>query len=431
MSEYELKDKGIKTDTETTSAISTISYEVENGLYNGLTNPQIKQQIEKLQYSGKFPSNLEYIDSFYDKNTSLSGVAFKDTTTGRVTIGFAGTNLDNGFIEKVKDLGADGSIAFNGPTDTADYFTQGHTFIQKMKNGYPVETITGHSKAGRDVVVLGVSNNIPNIVTYNPAPLTQEFLQTLTSFLNPLKLGERSFAQANMRQLLLNYKGSIVHLVSSKDWLTGVSDFGKAFYIGDRETFDNGKDHGVTGFLTKSEQALIRLALEKHTQIGGIGGAEMGMALTKQSLMELSLLRQQFMATGSGSLSSSQEIYLDASEARALTQGMKQTVQNKITEIKTMSQKAITDANQLWRETVTDAQDFGTKLSYSTQLEALEQGNVTENSMRIKPVAEYESDIHILQGIEENYNQLLVQIDKTITEQVAMDQELAQQLRGV
>lgn len=59
MSEYELKDKGIRADTESTSAISTISYEVENGLFNGLTNAQIKKQIEKLQASGKFPSNLE------------------------------------------------------------------------------------------------------------------------------------------------------------------------------------------------------------------------------------------------------------------------------------------------------------------------------------------------------------------------------------
>lgn len=430
MSEYELKDKGVKADTEMTSAISTISYEVENGLYNGLTKDQIKKQIKKLQNSGKFPSNLEYIDSFYDKNTSLSGVAFKDTTTGRVTIGFAGTNLDNGFIEKVKDFGADGSIIFNGATDTADYFTQGNTFIQNIKAGYPVETITGHSKAGRDAVVLGVSNNIQNIVTYNPAPVTHDLLQVLTSFLNPLKMGERSFAQADMKQLFLNYRGSIVHLVSNKDWLTGISDFGKAYYVGNRYTINNDKGHEITGFLTKGEQVFVRLALAELTQIGGVVGPQMAQALTKQSLRELSLLKQQFLKGGGGALSSAQEIYLDAAQALTLTQGMKQTVQSKIKELKDMYQKAIEHARELWKETFSEAQDNGSKLTYYEQLEALERGSATEEIICTKPIAKYESAISRLTSIEAKYDTLIAQIDRAIKNQVATDQELAQQLRG-
>lgn len=430
MSEYELKAKGIKANTEATSAISTISYEVENGLYNGLSNDKIKSQLKKLQYSGKFPSNLEYIDSFYDKNTSLSGVAFKDTTTGRVTIGFAGTNLDDGFIEKVKDLGADGSIAFNGPTDTSNYFKQGHNFIQKIKNDYPVETITGHSKAGRDAIILGVSNNIQNIVTYNPAPVTHDVLQALTSFLNPLKMGERSFAQADMKQQFLNYRGSIVHLVSNKDWLTGISDFGKAYYVGDRYTINNDKSHEITGFLTKEEQSFIRLALAEHTQIGGVVDAEMAQALTKQNLKELSLLKQQFLKGDGGALSSAQEIYLDAAQALTLTQGMKQTVQSKIKELKDMYQKAIETAKELWKETLSEAQDNGSKLTYYEQLEALERGSATEEIICIKPIAEYESDISKLTSIEAKYDTLTAQIDTAIKNQVATDQELAQQLRG-
>ncbi len=31
---------------------------------------------------------------------------------------------------------------------------------------------TGHSLGGRDAVVLGMSNGIPNIVVYNPAPIS-------------------------------------------------------------------------------------------------------------------------------------------------------------------------------------------------------------------------------------------------------------------
>ncbi len=430
MSEYELKDKGIQSDTETTSAISTISYEIENGLYNGLNNFQIKQQIEKLKNRGGFPSKLEYIDSFYDKNTSLSGVAFKDITTGRVTIGLAGTNLDNGFKEIVKDFGADASIIFNGPTDKADYFTQGNAFIQKIKADYPVETITGHSKGGRDAVVLGVPNNIQNIVTYNPAPITHDLLQASTSFLIPFKMGERSFAQVDMKQQFLDYKGSIVHLVSNKDWLTSVADVGKAYYVGDRYTINNEKSHEITGFLTKKEQAFIQLALEEHTQIGGVVDPELAQALTKQNLKELSLLKQQFLKVGGGVLSSAQKIYLDAAEALMLTQGMKQTVQTKIKELKDMYQKAIENAKELWKQTLFEAQDNGSKLTYYEQLESLERGNATEENICNKPIAEYESNISKLTSIEAKYDNLIAQIDTAIKNQVATDQELAQQLRG-
>lgn len=81
MSNYKIKDKGIRFSTEATSAISTISYEVENGLFNGLNKEQIARQLRVFQNKGKFPKTLQLVDAFYDKKTSLSGVAFKDTTT--------------------------------------------------------------------------------------------------------------------------------------------------------------------------------------------------------------------------------------------------------------------------------------------------------------------------------------------------------------
>ncbi|EPE2274622.1 hypothetical protein ACSG6T_002466 [Enterococcus faecalis] len=117
MSEYTIQDKGLQRDTETTSAVATISYEIENAKYNGLKDSQIKAQLKKLQNKDKFPSNLEYVDSFYDSKTSLSGAAFKDVSTGFVTVGIAGTNLDNGFRESANDLKADADIAFKGPSN--------------------------------------------------------------------------------------------------------------------------------------------------------------------------------------------------------------------------------------------------------------------------------------------------------------------------
>lgn len=93
MTSYEIKDKGMQSNTEETSAVSAISYEVENALVNKDDKWDINQQIVDLQDTNKFPSNLEFVDAFYDSNTSTNGVAFLDHNTGQVVVGFAGTNF--------------------------------------------------------------------------------------------------------------------------------------------------------------------------------------------------------------------------------------------------------------------------------------------------------------------------------------------------
>lgn len=130
MADYEIKDKGLQNDTETTSAVATISYEIENAKYHGLSDDKLKSQIEKLQESDKFPSNLEYVDSFYDPKTSLSGAAFKDVNTGFVTVGIAGTNLDNGFRESANDLKADADIALKDPQQPIPILIKGMNLLR-------------------------------------------------------------------------------------------------------------------------------------------------------------------------------------------------------------------------------------------------------------------------------------------------------------
>lgn len=430
MSEYKLKDTGIQSDTEHTSAISTISYEIENGLFHGLSSEQITKQLEKLQQDGKFPYNLQIVDAFYDPKTSLSGVAFKDKTTGRVTIGMAGTNLDNGVRETLADLGADASIAFNGPTTSSTYFVQGNQFIENIKMRYPVEAITGHSKGGRDVVVLGVANNIPTIVTYNPAPVTHDFLHTITTLFiaSPLKMWGRSSDSFDMKKQFADYRGTIVHLASSKDMLTRVSDFGRAFYVGGRHTLNNGEGHAITGFLGKNEQGMIKDILAEQTQLGQIVGEEMAEAVTHQRLNELFSLKQTFMQNSGGKLSSSQEIYLDAAEAEILTEGMKYAIQEDLRDFKKMYEQEIQDAEDLWKETLEGARILGSNLSEHERLDSLARGGATVSTILEKPKSKAEESLHTLTDIEKSYDELLAEIREAIDTQVEADQDLARQL---
>ncbi|MFB1049458.1 hypothetical protein [Paraliobacillus sp. JSM ZJ581] len=52
MSDYEVKDKGIQSNTEETSAVSAISYEIENALVNDVSVPKVKTQIKNFQNEG-------------------------------------------------------------------------------------------------------------------------------------------------------------------------------------------------------------------------------------------------------------------------------------------------------------------------------------------------------------------------------------------
>ncbi|EUJ27522.1 hypothetical protein [Listeria grayi] len=66
MNDYKLKDKGIQSNTEATSTISAISYEVENALCQGLSMNKINEQLQEFQDKGKFPKNLQLVDAFYE-----------------------------------------------------------------------------------------------------------------------------------------------------------------------------------------------------------------------------------------------------------------------------------------------------------------------------------------------------------------------------
>ena len=59
----------LTSESEETSVISKISYEVENANNNGLPKNRIMAQTEKLKDDNKFPSNLAYVDSYINLNT--------------------------------------------------------------------------------------------------------------------------------------------------------------------------------------------------------------------------------------------------------------------------------------------------------------------------------------------------------------------------
>lgn len=157
------------------------------------------------------------------------------------------------------------------------------------------------------------------------------------------------------------------------------------------------------------------------------GSLQLAKYATAQQLAAINIMRTSFTKSGGG-LSSSEEIFLDAAEALAITQGMKQTIQGEIRALKDVFDKEIENAEELWRDTLSDARDIGSNLYESEILAALAWGGATEPKIVIDTVQDCEKSLVKATKIEQEYDKLLERINEAIKSQLKTDQELAKQI---
>lgn len=147
---YQINSDNIKSNSEETSAISSISYEIENANNNDLNNASIQTQIEILKSQNSFPKNLSYLKSYTDPKTGTTTSAFLNKDTGKVTLGMTGTNVHKdailkqtfgvpsyqGYIdasETLKDIGADVNIGLHSVTDKDPHYKNTKTLSKISK----------------------------------------------------------------------------------------------------------------------------------------------------------------------------------------------------------------------------------------------------------------------------------------------------------
>lgn len=157
------------------------------------------------------------------------------------------------------------------------------------------------------------------------------------------------------------------------------------------------------------------------------GKVQLAQHETNKELARLTTLRNQLIQSNGG-LSSSQEIFLDAMQAKAITSGYKYTIQAELDALTKWLTKEIDNAHTLWTETKKDAQRWGEHLTADEELEALASGHVTEFSILRQPVNKYEAILTTLKTVQSELDELLHKISATIDQQVATDQELANYL---
>ncbi|CAC6092273.1 lipase family protein [Staphylococcus aureus] len=436
--EYEIKPKNITKDSEETSTISLISYEIENANNNKLTKNKIDFQIKELQRRKKFPSNLEYIDSHTDKKHGVTASAFLNKDTGKVIIGMTGTNFKKEALAKQlllpdfattkqdkidsaetkKDLNSDVQIGTFPPSDKSKHYEETQEFIKKIKNKYDIDFITGHSLGGREAVILGMSNGIPNIVVYNPAPIAARYLNH----------------NSRLFKLYKGYKGNITRIVSDKDWLTNIiKGYTKYTYFGNEIVVHNGKSHDMAGFLTEQEQKAIKKELKK---VQGYV-EENNKSFVKNSnnamskLASIELLRANMMTTNGGWLSSSQQKVLESLTALTIAQSFNQLIEDEINQIKKMYNEKKKKFEKNWEDAQKAGNAVGKDITVNEVLEALDEGHVNESSMVGEPKQMISAKEKQLSTIGSSISNYITRVRSSINEIVDKDQALASQIGGL
>ncbi len=160
---------------------------------------------------------------------------------------------------------------------------------------------------------------------------------------------------------------------------------------------------------------------------------EVKMAQTEGGIVEklnrLALGVSKFQ-TNSRKISTSEELYINSSEALIILEGIARLVEVGFLEIINLYTEAILEVEAHWAETKKVAQLFGSSLSEDEVMMALAEGGATKTSMVDIPIIYFEMMIAKAKTIQGKYEKLIVHIKSIINEIEDVDQSLSEELRG-
>ena len=301
---------------------SELSYEFEKARIQGSTDKYVVDDYSKTE-NAVMPPTFKYVSSFRDNATGTSGVAFKDTTTGKVIIAYTGTNLDSdGFKDAIMTDVI--SIALG----TGHHYAPAYQFYEKVlkENGLNPEDIilTGHSLGGNIAQRVALKYNAPKTIVYNPAPLYVPIGAALSPLLtNPLleiTIAKNISEIENERK---QFTGSVTRITTEKDPLNNWADRFGGLYLGEEYVIHNSGGHlmgdlrAVSDIIQKIEQSSISLeSVEKSTQ---------------DKIKKIQIKKRRFKVNDIGKslstgLSKAELIALDSEQALAVASGISTAV---------------------------------------------------------------------------------------------------------
>lgn len=279
-------------------------------------------------------------------------------------------------------------------------------------------SVTGHSLGGYLALAQGAEHHWQTVTFNGPDPYDN------------LSHQARKWEKAN--------PDSITNFVNYKDAVTyggGIftSSVGRFKTTGKRVWIDNGLlAHGIDNWEFDDEGNIVD---SKGKSYGLPSSSEVNAGMTrlqnsyKTQMKELGSLRARLSASGGG-LSSGEKIYLDSAEALAIVSTAGAEFNLAMVNVMKVYNDGIREAEELWQKTLSDARRMGTELENWEIYEALESTGCSEYNIVGVPTQQYQMKIDKVRQMSEQFKSLENQIKAKISEIVARDSELAQELKG-
>ena len=388
---------------------SNLSYEFEKDRIANPKEQDVSVVIKRVNSNKRIPENLEYLDDFYDKRTGTSGTAFRDKNTGKVIVSYTGTNLDGNTLE---DIYADFSGIFLG---TGFHYKPAFEFYEKLAEKYGAENLipTGHSLAGNVAMRVALRYNSKMAIVYNSAPLYIKGIE--------IKISPKVAQNINqINEDIENYTGRIVRIVAKNDPLTNISEAFNGVFVGDKFTLPISSGHGLDAIVENAEQVakILRIINAEEQLVSTI-------EMVSSRMQSLKKKKRSFANSNSISLegvTSSQLIYLDAMQAKILSEGLINVSTSSLELIEHSGEGTQYKAQSLYDSLANS--DLGLSLSPDELLSAFAEAGVHYDSIVgevSRHCGEKEKEVR---DIVDAFNRLKTNLDTGIQELVEKDKEL-------
>ena len=304
---------------------SNLTYQVERVRVKEPGAIETKRLLDEVKEQKEIPSNLEYIDDFYDPSTGTSGTAFKDKNTGKVVVSYTGTNPDG-------DIGMDISTdVYSIGFGIGYHYDNAYTFYEKMAEKYGADNLilTGHSLGGNVAQRVALKYNARMTIVYNPAPL---YVRATAEYLDPDVAENIQSIEKDIK----GFTGRVLRVNTEWDVLQ-LSEIAGGVYLGKQITLKNSGGHGLDAIVNDPAQV-----------------AELERILAIEFIMSsVTDKKRQFISSsreGISGVTKSQWIYLDALQAQLLSEEIVKANNVAIESFKQSQAKGIQEANELYKE---------------------------------------------------------------------------------
>lgn len=352
---------------------SDITYDFEKARIEGAKDGKVENVVrDKLKEY--FPSNLEYLEDTYDKETGTSATAFRDKDTGEVIIAYTGTNPDT---DKFNDI-VKSDIVEIALSMGAEHYKPAYKFYEKIRAEYGDNIVlTGHSLGGNIAQRVALEYNAPKTIVYNSAPLYIPIEQLAVIISNPeenlIELGLNKIGvsikdviaipiglindgmewlfgieseRQKIKKLEKSFTGSVIRYQSEDDILNNVSDYTKGKYLGKEYVLSDAGSHSIKDIINSqtAQEEIARINGLYQKTITAIDINTDGKDDIK--LGEVDLRVKNLLSAGSSSVSNGGKIQLNSDTLRTLSNNLKTSVLNDIALIKKIATLCIEKNNK-------------------------------------------------------------------------------------